>query len=162
MIEINTLTCQNIIRSCKLIVHYVKGFKSKSNSLKISHFNLEEIEKENPFQKNYPDIPRKEILNMIKKRDLIDTKEIKSSGPGGQHINKTNSCVMLKDKISGLSVKVNNSRDKFVNSKIAEKRLLNKLDLFYNESNSNIAKKHDKIKKQKETQRRRSAKKYNH
>ena len=106
-------------------------------------------------------IPRKDIRKMIEDKDNVIRKPIKSSGPGGQHVNKTQSAIFLQDKKTDISVKVGNSRDSVVNSGIAKKRLIDKLDFHYNGAESKLAKKIEKIKKQKERNRRKSENKYN-
>jgi protein subunit release factor B len=106
-------------------------------------------------------ISRKELKKMIGEKDNIIKKQIKSSGPGGQHVNKTQSAVLLQDKKTNISVKVGNSRDSIVNSGIAKKRLIDKLDLHYNGADSKIAKKIEKIKKQKDRNRRKRENNYN-
>ena len=97
----------------------------------------------------------------IEEKDNIIRKPIKSSGPGGQHVNKTQSAILLQDKKTNISVKVGNSRDSVVNSGIAKKRLIDKLDLHYNGAESKIAKKIEKIKKQKDRNRRKRENKHN-
>jgi peptide chain release factor len=106
-------------------------------------------------------IPRSELRKMVKDKnnsDIVKT-QTTSRGPGGQHTNKTASAVLLKDKKTNISVKVQNSRDSVVNSGIATKRLVDKLDLHYNGSESKIAKKIEKAKKQKDRQKRKREKK---
>ena len=100
-------------------------------------------------------ISRGELRRLLDKKENVIKKQIKSTGPGGQHTNKTQSCVMLREKETNITVKVNNSRDSVVNSGIAKKRLLDKLDFHYNGAESKIAKKIEKIKKQKDRQKRR-------
>ncbi len=108
-----------------------------------------------------PLIPRSELTKMVKDKNNPDIEKYQttSRGPGGQHTNKTSSAVVLKDKKTNISVKAQNSRDSVVNSGIANKRLVDKLDLHYNGSESKIAKKIEKAKKQKDRQKRKRDKK---
>lgn len=53
----------------------------------------------------------------------IEFKTTKSSGPGGQHVNKTDSAVWATHKRSGIRVFVQESRSQHQNKKIAIKRL---------------------------------------
>jgi protein subunit release factor A len=110
--------------------------------------------------KNNTLVERNEIKKMLEIKENVIKKQVKGSGPGGQHVNKTASTILLKDKETNISVKVGNSRDSIVNSGIAKKRLVDKLDLHYNGSESKIAKKNEKIKKQKERQKRKSLSKH--
>lgn len=62
----------------------------------------------------------------------IDTKYItyqtlRSSGPGGQHVNKTESAVRATHAPSGLSVTASDQRSQIQNKKLATERLLIKL-----------------------------------
>lgn len=62
----------------------------------------------------------------------IDTKYItyqtlRSSGPGGQHVNKTESAVRATHAPSGLSVTASDERSQLQNKKLATERLLIKL-----------------------------------
>jgi peptide chain release factor len=48
----------------------------------------------------------------------------RSSGPGGQHVNKVSTAVTLRHYPSGISVTVQDSRSQAVNRKLARERLL--------------------------------------
>jgi protein subunit release factor B len=52
---------------------------------------------------------------------------VRSSGPGGQHVNKTSSCVVLVHTPTNIQVKVSDSRSQGENRLIARKRLKEKL-----------------------------------
>jgi protein subunit release factor B len=58
----------------------------------------------------------------------IEEKFIRGTGPGGQKINKTSSTVFLRDVQTGLSVKVQASREQSRNRKIARQLLQLKID----------------------------------
>ena len=62
--------------------------------------------------------------------DFIVT-PFKSSGPGGQHRNKTSSAVRIKDKITGLSAEADESRSQHVNKQEAFLRLAKALIAHY-------------------------------
>lgn len=53
---------------------------------------------------------------------------IRSSGPGGQKVNKTSSCVYLVHVPTGLSVKCQQSRSQTVNRFIARRLLLDRIE----------------------------------
>jgi protein subunit release factor B len=53
----------------------------------------------------------------------IEEKFVRSSGPGGQKVNKSSSCVHLMHRPSGLAVKMQKSRIQKLNRYNARKRL---------------------------------------
>jgi peptide chain release factor len=52
----------------------------------------------------------------------------RSSGPGGQNVNKVATAVTLRHRSSGISVTVQDSRSQAVNRKLARERLLDAID----------------------------------
>ena len=52
----------------------------------------------------------------------------RSSGPGGQHVNKVSTAVTLRHIASGISVTVQDSRSQAVNRKLARERLLHAIE----------------------------------
>ncbi len=68
------------------------------------------------------------ITNRMKQAGIYecDLEEIfaRSSGPGGQHVNKVSTAVTLRHGPSGISVTVQDSRSQAVNRKLARARLL--------------------------------------
>ncbi|XP_055905585.1 mitochondrial translation release factor in rescue [Eupeodes corollae] len=61
---------------------------------------------------------------------------VRGSGPGGQAVNKTSNCVMLRHIPTNIVVKCHIHRVASRNRQEARKILLNKLDLLYNGENS--------------------------
>jgi len=86
----------------------------------------------------------------------IEEKYIRSSGPGGQNVNKTASCVYLKHIRSGLEVKMQRERSQGLNRYYARKRLCELVEQEKFGSKSPAALKADKIRKQKQRRKRRS------
>jgi protein subunit release factor B len=84
---------------------------------------------------------------------------IRSSGPGGQRVNKTSSCVYLKHLPTGLEVKMQRERSQALNRYYARKRLCGLLEQEKLGSKSPEALKAEKICKQKQRRTRRSRKK---
>ena len=86
----------------------------------------------------------------------IQERYVRSSGPGGQKVNKTASCVYLKYLPSGLEVKMQRQRSQGLNRYYARKRLCELLEHEQLGSKSPAALKAEKIRKQKQRRRRRS------
>jgi protein subunit release factor B len=58
----------------------------------------------------------------------IEEKFIRSSGKGGQHVNKTSTCVYLKHTPTGIEVKCMKDRSQSVNRFLARRELLEKIE----------------------------------
>ncbi len=84
---------------------------------------------------------------------------VRSSGPGGQRVNKTSSCVYLKHLPTGLEVKMSRQRSQLLNRYYARKRLCELLEQQKLGSKSPAALKAEKIRKQKQRRTRRTRKK---
>ena len=84
----------------------------------------------------------------------IDLKDVAirlsyGSGPGGQSVNKSENCVNMIHIPTGILVKVHQSRDLEINKHIALKRLTEKVELSVLGKDSKIAKRIEKLKKNK-------------
>ena len=72
---------------------------------------------------------RNEVIRMKKLRDAdIEEMFSRSSGPGGQHVNKVSTAVTLRHVPTGLSVTVSDSRSQAMNRETARRRLLQKIN----------------------------------
>jgi protein subunit release factor B len=91
----------------------------------------------------------------IHEEDLEET-FIRSSGPGGQHVNKTSTCVRLLHRPSGLSVKVQRSRSQGLNRFLARRLLADRLEQQLRGAESSQALQRDKIRRQKQRRVRRT------
>jgi len=89
----------------------------------------------------------------------FDEKFVRSTGPGGQKVNKSSTCVHLTHRPSGLAVKMQKSRTQLLNRYYARKRLCELLEKKLLGRESPEEKKLSKIRKQKDRRRRRSQKK---
>jgi protein subunit release factor B len=65
----------------------------------------------------------------IHESDLEET-FARSSGPGGQNVNKVSTAVTLRHLPSGVSVTVQDSRSQAINRKLARERLLDAIERF--------------------------------
>lgn len=90
----------------------------------------------------------------INESDLEET-FVRSSGAGGQKVNKTSTCVQLKHLPSGLIVKMQKARSQRLNRYYARKRLCELLEARQLGEESPEAKKVSRIRKQKDRRRRR-------
>jgi len=78
---------------------------------------------------------------------------IRSSGPGGQKVNKTSSCVHLLHLPTGLSVKCQRERSQTLNRHLARRLLLDKIERM---QKGFIAEEQEKIEKLRRQKRKRS------
>ena len=83
---------------------------------------------------SFPIRPSKEQALLDRMRDLgvrpedVEEHFVRSSGPGGQHVNKTSSCVVLVHRPSGISVKCQQERSQALNRFLARRLLLDKIE----------------------------------
>ncbi len=91
----------------------------------------------------------------IKDADLLES-FVRSSGPGGQNVNKVSTCVVLKHIPSGLEVKCQADRSQSMNRFFARRILVEKLEQRIFKKKSEAEKKRWKIKKQKKRRSRRA------
>ena len=66
-------------------------------------------------------------MNKLRDTD-IEEMFSRSSGPGGQHVNKVSTAVTLRHVPTGLSVTVSDSRSQAMNRETARRRLLQKIN----------------------------------
>jgi peptide chain release factor len=84
---------------------------------------------------------------------------IRSSGPGGQHVNKTSTCVRLLHRPTGLSVKVQHSRSQGLNRFLARRLLADRVEQQLRGEESPQAQQRDKTRRQKQRRARRTKRK---
>lgn len=93
----------------------------------------------------------------VREEDLEET-FVRSSGKGGQHVNKTSTCVQLLHRPTGISVSASRERSQSVNRFLARRELLERI-----EAKSGVLtgemKRVERLRKQKDRRRRRSEKK---
>ena len=94
----------------------------------------------------------------IREEDM-EEKFIRSGGHGGQHLNKTSTCVQIKHIPTGIVVKSQRDRSQGVNRYLARLSLISKIEeKFFWESSPKLLK-IEKIRKQKQRRKRKTNKK---
>jgi peptide chain release factor len=94
----------------------------------------------------------------VRQSDLSES-FVRSSGAGGQKVNKTSSCVILKHKPSGLEVKCQSSRSQAMNRFLARRLLMSKIESKILGKKSAEKKRIEKIKRQKRKRSKRAKEK---
>ena len=94
----------------------------------------------------------------IREQD-IEEKFIRSSGHGGQNVNKTATCVYIKHVPTGTEVKCMKDRSQSINRFLARRELIKKLGNLSDQVTPEKIKR-DKMRKQKAKQKKRAASKY--
>lgn len=94
----------------------------------------------------------------IREEDIEET-FTRSSGPGGQNVNKLATCVHLRHRPSGIAVKVMRERSQALNRFLARRSLAEKIATRVHGEDSAERKKARKITKQKKRRKRKTAKK---
>lgn len=108
-----------------------------------------------------PHILKKADELNVHQKDIIE-KFVTGSGKGGQKINKTSSCVMLKHIPTGIIVRCQKHREQSKNRISAYKLLILKIEERIKGRESELAQKIYKIKKQKQKRSKRAKEKILH
>jgi protein subunit release factor B len=87
--------------------------------------------------------------------DAVDERFIKSGGPGGQKVNKTESGVQLLYPPLGLVVKWTRERSRALNRFLALRELVDEIELFVSPGTSERLRERVRVRKQKDRRRRR-------
>jgi protein subunit release factor B len=98
-----------------------------------------------------------ESLNI--REDDIEESFIRSSGKGGQHVNKTSTCVYLKHIPTGIEVKCQEERSQAMNRYRARVILANKIDQLVKGKESKEIQRIEKIRRQKRKRSKRAKEK---
>jgi len=83
---------------------------------------------------NFPVSPGKQaeldqLLRRLAVREAdLDERFVRSSGPGGQNVNKVSTCVVLRHRPSGIEVRCQRERSQALNRYLARRILVKRLD----------------------------------
>ncbi len=94
----------------------------------------------------------------VREQDL-DEQFVRSSGAGGQNVNKVSSCVLLYHRPSGLRVRCQKERSQALNRYLARRLLLDKLEASIRGQAQDQAARSAKIRRQKHRRSRRAKEK---
>ncbi len=94
----------------------------------------------------------------IREEDLEES-FVRSSGKGGQHVNKTSTCVQIRHRPTGIEVKCMAERSQSVNRFLARRELVERIEGAAG-GKTRRDREAEKARKQKARQKRRAAKKY--
>lgn len=99
---------------------------------------------------------RTKMAELKVREEDLDESFVRSSGNGGQHVNKTSSCVQIKHKPTGIIVSCMRERSQSVNRFLARRELLERIEAASGVITPEM-KRIEKLRKQKDRRRRRSA-----
>lgn len=94
----------------------------------------------------------------ISESDIVE-KFVRSSGKGGQHLNKASTCVYLKHLPTGIEVKCSENRSQSLNRFLARRILANKIERMILGIKSEEARRIEKIRRQKRKRSKRAKEK---
>lgn len=86
----------------------------------------------------------------------IEESFVRSSGAGGQHVNKTSTCVQLFHRPSGILVKCQDDRSQAMNRFLARRRLVERYEADILKKKTDAQQKWEKIRRQKRRRSRRA------
>ena len=113
----------------------------------------------------FPVSPSKEndLIERMSKLDIreedIDESFIRSSGKGGQHVNKTSTCVVLVHKPTKTTVRCQSERSQSMNRFIARRLLVDKIEQERLGTQSKLEQQREKIRRQKRKRSKRAKEK---
>lgn len=101
-----------------------------------------------------------ELMTLVGlKEDDLEERFVRSSGAGGQHLNKTATCVHLRHRPTGIEVKCMRDRSQSVNRFLARRELAEKLAALAGVATKRSSAE-ERARRQKADRRRKARKKY--
>ena len=113
----------------------------------------------------YPVGPKKQsaLQSRMKKLGIretdLDERFVRSSGPGGQNVNKVSTCVVLRHLPTGFEVKCQRERSQALNRYLAKRMLVDKIEEARLGLESSKRQEYEKIRRQKRRRSRRQKEK---
>jgi protein subunit release factor B len=98
---------------------------------------------------------RQKMAELKVREEDLEESFVRSSGNGGQHVNKTSSCVQLKHKPTGITSTCMRERSQSVNRFLARRELLERIEAASGVITPEM-KRIEKLRKQKARRRRRT------
>jgi protein subunit release factor B len=109
------------------------------------------------------ELKKRQLLERMQKLGVLesDLEEsfVRSAGAGGQHVNKTSTCVVLVHRPTGFRVKCQQERSQVMNRFLARRWLLDKIEEEREGKKSALEQEREKIRRQKRRRSRRAKQK---
>lgn len=90
----------------------------------------------------------------------LEERHVRSGGPGGQHVNRSATCIYLRHKPTALEVKMQQARSQALNRFLARRRMCELLEATQGSEESKADREREKVRRKKAQRRRRARKKY--
>jgi protein subunit release factor B len=101
---------------------------------------------------------QREMARLNVREEDLEERFVRSSGNGGQHVNKTSTCVFLRHIPSGICVSASRERSQSLNRFLARRELLERMEA-HSGVESREKRRIARLRKQKDRRRRRTEKK---
>ncbi len=102
---------------------------------------------------------RERMIRLGVKEGDLEESFVRSSGPGGQNVNKTSTCVFIRHVPTGLTVKCQRERSQSLNRFLARRLLLDKIERLQSGIIDEEKKRIEKIRRQKRKRSKRAQEK---
>ena len=96
---------------------------------------------------------RERLASLGVREEDLDESFIRSSGPGGQNVNKTSTCVVLLHRPTGVRVRCQETRSQAMNRFLARRRLADEIE---RRARGEVAAEQERVEKIRRQKRRRS------